>query len=229
MLPRGCESTDSDTTTGSPPLRQAKTTLSGHYLAEGKLSGRSKGPATTTTTTMIVRGRKSKRRQEDKETTTTGVATTTVCRRVCDNDHNYKEEEDRLTTMTGDMKAQGEGCHNDTTTKMTAMTTMTTGEVQRQKRDNDIVGLPHQTDWQIETTTTSFLFTVLNGFGGQRFGTRPFHSPSHFGMHLYLVHPHFPSPNKRERPLKLWGWCVVGGRLWFVSKIITRRNLLFWK
>ena len=33
------------------------------------------------------------------------------------------EEEDRLTTMTGVVTIQGEGGHNNTTTRMTAMTT----------------------------------------------------------------------------------------------------------
>ena len=31
-------------------------------------------------------------------------------------------------------------------------------------------------------------------FGEGAFGTRPFQSPSHFGIRLYFVHPHFPFP-----------------------------------
>ena len=53
----------------------------------------------------------------------TRVATTMVCRRMCDNDHYYKKEEKRLTT-TGEMTAQGEGCHYNSTTRTTAMTTI---------------------------------------------------------------------------------------------------------
>ena len=83
------------------------------------------GPCTTTTAIMIVRGRmRIRRRQEDHETTTTGVAITTMCPRVCDNHHYYLQEEERpvMTTVTGE-KTQGEGSHNDTTTRKTAMVT----------------------------------------------------------------------------------------------------------
>ena len=61
--------------------------------------------------------------RKTQETTTTGVATTMVCHRMCDYHHYSPEEEERLTTMvttTGE-KAQGEGCHYDPTTRMTAM------------------------------------------------------------------------------------------------------------
>ena len=85
-----------------------------------------KGPCTTTMTTMIVdRGRmRTTRRQEDHETTTTGVATTMVCHRMCDYHHYSPEEEERRTmvTTTG-AQAQGEGCHYNTMTRMTVMTT----------------------------------------------------------------------------------------------------------
>ena len=53
-------------------------------------------------------------------------ATTMVCHRMCDYHRYSPEEEERLTTMvttTGE-QAQGEGCHYDTTTRMTAMTTV---------------------------------------------------------------------------------------------------------
>ena len=74
---------------------------------------------------IIVRGRMRRRRQEDQETTTTRVAATMVCHRMCDNHHYSPEEEERLTTMvtTTGVKAQGEGCHYDATTRMTAMAT----------------------------------------------------------------------------------------------------------
>ena len=71
-----------------------------------------------------VRGRRVRRRQEDKETTTTGVATTSVRHRVCDYRYYRLEEEERQTMTTGDVTAQGEGSHYDTTTRMTAMTTI---------------------------------------------------------------------------------------------------------
>ena len=62
--------------------------------------------------------------QDDQETTTTGVATTMVCRCMCDYRHYSLGKEERLTTMTGEMMAQREGSHYDTTTRMTAMTTI---------------------------------------------------------------------------------------------------------
>ena len=74
---------------------------------------------------IIDRGRmRTTRRQEDHETTTTGVATTMVCHRMCDNHYYSPEEEERRTmvTTTG-VQAQGEGCHYDTMTRMTVMTT----------------------------------------------------------------------------------------------------------
>ena len=37
------------------------------------------------------------------------------------------------------------------------------------------------------------LFEEFFRRGREHFGTRPCWSPSHFGMHLYFVHPHFPS------------------------------------
>ena len=55
-----------------------------------------------------------------------------VCHRVCDYDHHHQKEEERLTTMvttTGE-KAQGEGCHYDTTTRMTSMITATQDRLQ---------------------------------------------------------------------------------------------------
>ena len=48
-----------------------------------------------------------------------------VCHLMCDYHHCHSEEEERLTIMvttTGE-KAQGEGCHYDTTTGSTAMVT----------------------------------------------------------------------------------------------------------
>ena len=100
------------------------------YMAQATHGSRkrvagARGPCTTTTTIMTVGGRKNRRRQEDNETTTTGVATTTICPRVCDNHHYYPEEEERLvmTTVTGDIQAQGEACHYDSTTRKTAMVT----------------------------------------------------------------------------------------------------------
>ena len=51
---------------------------------------------------------------------------------MCDNHHYVSEEEERLTTMvttTGE-KAQGEGCHYDTTTRMTSMITATQDRLQ---------------------------------------------------------------------------------------------------
>ena len=49
-----------------------------------------------------------------------------MCESQCDYHHYSPEEEERLTTMvtTIEEMAQGEGCHNDTTTRMTAMTTV---------------------------------------------------------------------------------------------------------
>ena len=78
-----------------------------------------------------------RRRQETKETTTTGVATTMVCHRMCDYHHYSPEEEERLTTMvttTGEM-AQGEGCHYDTMTRMTAMVTTMQDRLQERSLD----------------------------------------------------------------------------------------------
>ena len=68
---------------------------------------------------------KKRRRQETQETTTTGVATTMVCHCMCDYHHYSLEEEERLTTRvtTTGVQAQGEGCHYDTTTRMTAVVT----------------------------------------------------------------------------------------------------------
>ena len=49
-----------------------------------------------------------------------------VCRRMCDNHHYSPKEEERLrlpmTTIIGE-KALGEGCHYDTTTRVTAIVT----------------------------------------------------------------------------------------------------------
>ena len=71
---------------------------------------------------------------------------------MCDYHHYSLEEEERLTSMvtTTGVQAQGEGCHYDTTTKMTYghdHAGSTTGEVASQE-NNDIVWLHHQTDWQ---------------------------------------------------------------------------------
>ena len=55
-----------------------------------------------------------------------------VCHRMCDYHHYSLEEEERLTTIvttTGE-KAQGEGCHYDTTTRMTSMITATQDRLQ---------------------------------------------------------------------------------------------------
>ena len=55
-----------------------------------------------------------------------------ICPCVCDYDHYHLEEEERPTTMvttTGE-KAQGEGCHYDTTTRMTSMITATQDRLQ---------------------------------------------------------------------------------------------------
>ena len=54
-----------------------------------------------------------------------------VCHRMCDNHHYHLEEEERQTmiTTTGE-KAQGEGCHYDTTTRMTSMITATQDRLQ---------------------------------------------------------------------------------------------------
>ena len=109
-------------------------------VAQGtKKCSRAQGPCTTTMTTMIIdRGRmRTTRRQEDHETTTTGVATTMVCHRMCDYHHYSPEEEERLTTMvttTGEM-AQGEGCHYDTMTRMTAMVTTMQDRLQERSLD----------------------------------------------------------------------------------------------
>ena len=106
-------------------------------MAQGERK-QEQGPCTKTRTTMITaRGRTRKRRQEDNETTTTGVATTMVCRRVCDYHHYSPEEEERPTTIvttTGGM-AQGEGCHNDTTTRTTAMVTTMQDRLQERSLD----------------------------------------------------------------------------------------------
>ena len=55
-----------------------------------------------------------------------------VCHRVCDYDHHHQKEEERLTTMVTTIgeKAQGEGCHYDTTTRMTSMITATQDRLQ---------------------------------------------------------------------------------------------------
>ena len=60
-----------------------------------------------------------------------------ACHRMCDNHHYSPEEEERLTTMvttTGD-KAQGEGCHYDARTRMTAMATTMQDRLQERLPD----------------------------------------------------------------------------------------------
>ena len=60
-----------------------------------------------------------------------------VCHRMCDYHHYHLEEDERLTTMVtikGE-KAQGEGCHYDTTTRMTAMATTTQDRLQERSLD----------------------------------------------------------------------------------------------
>ena len=42
------------------------------------------------------------------------------------------------------------------------------------------------------------LFRRVFFLGRERFGTRPCQSPSHFGIRLYFLRPHFPSPNFRS-------------------------------
>ena len=72
-----------------------------------------------------------------------------VCRRVCDNDHDCKKEEERLTTPTGDMTGQGEGTTTTTMTRKTAMTTTMQDRPQERSNEkikNDIVGLHRQID-----------------------------------------------------------------------------------
>ena len=55
-----------------------------------------------------------------------------VCHRMCDYHHEHLEEEERLTIMVTTIgeKAQGEGCHYDTTTRMTSMITATQDQLQ---------------------------------------------------------------------------------------------------
>ena len=73
-----------------------------------------------------------------------------VCHRMCDYHHYSPEEEERRTmvTTTG-IQAQGEGCHYDTMTRMTVVTTTMQDRLQERlpnNETNDIVGLRHQTD-----------------------------------------------------------------------------------
>ena len=77
---------------------------------------------------------KNRRRQEDEETTTTGVATASVCHRMCDY-HYFHLEEKRQTMTTGEMTAQREGSHYNTTTRMTAMTTIMQDRLQERSDD----------------------------------------------------------------------------------------------
>ena len=108
------------TTFGSPPLQLSQTT-NGHSLAQVQKKGK-QGPCTTTTTMITVRGKRVKRLLQ-------------VCDHMCDNDHYHVEEEERLTTTIGEMMAQGEGSHNDTTTRRTAMTTVMNDRLQERSND----------------------------------------------------------------------------------------------
>ena len=60
-----------------------------------------------------------------------------VCHRMCDYHHYSLEEEERQTTMvtTTREKAQGKGCHYDTTTRMTAMVTTMQDRLQERSLD----------------------------------------------------------------------------------------------
>ena len=132
LLRGGVKLQTASTTFGSPPYSSATTKLP--LFAQVQKKGK-QGPCTTMTTMITIRGRR--RRRQDKETMTTRVATTSVCvcHRMCYNDHYHVEEEERLTTTTGEMMAQGEGSHNDTTTRMTAMTTVMKDRIQERSKD----------------------------------------------------------------------------------------------
>ena len=81
------------------------------------------------------RDKKTTRRQGDKETTMTGVVSAMVRPRMCDYDYYSLEEEERQTMITRVMTAQGEGSHYDTTTRMTAMTTIMQDRLQERSID----------------------------------------------------------------------------------------------
>ena len=103
-------------------------------LAQGEKEMQSKGPAYYHDDNDDNQ-REMRMRRLVKETATTGVATAMVCRRRCDNDHNYPEEEERLTLTTGDTTALGEGSHYDAMTRMTAMVITMQDIVQERSED----------------------------------------------------------------------------------------------
>ena len=91
-----------------------------------------------------------------------------VCHRMCDYDHNYPEEEERLTLTTGDTTAPGEGSHYDATTRMTAIVTTMQDRLQERSEDKRTTAL-----WDYVIRPTDELRLLLLAFfsHGSRAGT----------------------------------------------------------
>ena len=147
---RNCETTDSVTTLGSPPLQHHES--QNYWMAiRGSRPKERKGECAARALHYIIdRGRmRTRRRQADHETTKTGVATTMVCHRMCDYHHYSPKEEERdcghYHRSTGTRRRVPLRHNDEDDCYGYYHAGSTTGEVINQET-NDIVGLRHQTD-----------------------------------------------------------------------------------